>query len=132
MAPASLTLPGGVRATILVRGDQTEGSLTVMSDTAPTGWRLPPHRHTAESETIHVTAGRLWMVVGGERRVLGPGDTVHVPAGVEHEGGTDGDGPVSRLVAFSPGGMEQLFEQLAEPTDPGEAFVLATAFGWTF
>ncbi len=132
VSAAPLMLPGGVRATILVRGDQTEGSLTVMSDCAPAGWCLPPHRHAGENETIHVTKGRLWMVIDGERRVLAPGDTAHVPAGVLHEGGTEGDGPVERLIVFSPGGMERLFEQLAETTDPEEAFRLATAFGWTF
>lgn len=79
-----------------------------------------------------MTAGQLWMVIDGERRVLTPGDTVHVPAGVLHEGGTEGDGPVHRLVVFSPGGMERLFEQLAETTDPEEALRLATAFGWAF
>lgn len=123
-------LPGGVHAIIHIRGDQTQGSMTVMSDQAPVGWHLPPHRHAREAETVHVTAGELWMVIDGERRVLAVGETVHIPAGVLHEGGTLGDQPVSRLVVFSPGGMDRLFEQLART--PEKALALSTAYGWTF
>ncbi len=87
---ARLRLPGGVEAVIRVRGEETGGAFTLLTDTAPPGWRLPPHSHRAESETIHVTAGRLWMTVDDVECELGPGDTIHIPSGVRHEGGTAG------------------------------------------
>lgn len=72
------------------------------------------------------------MVIDGQHLSLGPGATAHVPAGVLHEGGTEGEEPLHRLVVFSPGGMELLFEQLTEAHQPADALALATSFGWTF
>ncbi len=129
---ASLHLPGGVRARIHVTGDDTGGAFTLLTDVGPPGWSLPPHRHARESETIHVTAGALWMEVDGERRDLTPGETIHVPRGVLHSGGTLGDDPVHRVVVFAPAGMEHFFEALAVTSDPGEMLQLARDHGWTF
>ena len=129
---ALLRLPGGVEAVIRVRGDETAGAFTLLTDVAPPGWRLPPHAHRAESETIHVTSGRLWMIIGGVERELGPGDTVHIPAGVRHEGGTAGEAPVERVVVFAPAGMERLFEALEDVDDPAEMARLARGHGWDF
>ena len=130
MAP--LQLPGGVEMVIRVRGEQTAGAFTLLTDSAPPGWRLPPHAHGGESETVHVTSGRLWMTIGDVERELGPGDTVHIPAGVVHEGGTAGAEPVERVVVFAPAGMERLFEALAEVDDPAQMVDLAREHGWEF
>jgi len=128
----ALELPGGVSAVIRIRGEQTGGAFTMLTDSAPPGWSLPPHRHGRESETIHVTAGRLWMTVGAESHDLGPGDTIHVPPGVRHEGGTSGQEPVERVVIFAPAGMELFFEALAGTSDAQGALSLATRYGWEF
>jgi quercetin dioxygenase-like cupin family protein len=130
MAP--LQLPGGVEMVIRVRGEDTADAFTLLTDRAPPGWSLPPHAHRAESETVHVTSGRLWMTIGGVQRELGPGDTVHIPAGVVHEGGTAGTEPVERLVVFAPAGMERLFEALAGVDDPAQMVELARGHGWEF
>ena len=128
----SLELPGGVRAVIQVRGEQTAGAFTMLTDSAPPGWSLPPHRHRRESETIHVTAGRLWMTVRDQPCELGPGESVHIPAGVRHEGGTAGPERVERVVIFAPAGMDEFFEALAVATDAERALELATRYGWDF
>lgn len=60
------------------------------------------------------------------------GETAHVPAGVLHEGGTDGRQPVARLVVFLPGGMDRFFEELAEAVSPADGLALAASFGWEF
>jgi quercetin dioxygenase-like cupin family protein len=117
---------------IRVRGEDTADAFTMLTDCAPPGWRLPPHSHRAESETVHVTSGRLWMTIGAVERELGPGDTVHIPAGVVHEGGTAGTQPVERVVVFAPAGMERLFEALAEVDDPAQMVELARGHGWEF
>lgn len=127
----TLRLPGGVDAVIQVRGSETAGAFMMLLDRAPTGWLLPPHRHDV-SETIHVTSGRLWMEIDGERRDLGAGETVHLPAGLRHSGGTAGPDPVERVVVFSPAGMEDFFEELATVDDPAGALELATRHGWRF
>jgi quercetin dioxygenase-like cupin family protein len=130
--PPVLQLPGGVEAVIRVRGEETGGAFTLLTDTAPPGWLLPPHRHGGAAETICVTGGRLWMTVDGERLELGPGEAVHIPAGVRHEGGTLGAEPIARVVLFSPSGMEEFFEQLAATPEPSAMLALATRHGWSF
>ena len=127
-----LRLPGGVRARIHVSGAETGGAFVLLTDEAPAGWALPPHRHANESETIHITAGALWMDIEGERRELRAGDTIHVPRGTLHAGGTLGDDPVRRVVIFAPAGMEHFFTALAATTDPAEMARLAAEHGWTF
>lgn len=124
-----MELPGGVEARIQVRGSDTGGAFTLITDSAPPGWQLPPHRHLNESETIHITAGALWLEVDGVRREMRAGDTAHIPADTLHAGGTLGDERVERVVIFSPAGMETFFEALADSTDP---LGLATAHGWRF
>ena len=71
------------------------------------------------------------MTVAGREHHLDPGETIHVPAGTVHSGGTLGDVPVERLIVFAPGGMDEFFERLAE-TPPEAAYDLAVAHGWRF
>lgn len=129
---AVLDLPGGVSAQVHVSGDDSGGAFTLLTDVAPPGWSLPPHRHAHESETIHITAGGLWIEIDGERREVTAGETVHIPRGTLHSGGTLGETPVSRVVIFAPAGMEHLFHALAVTTDPAEMLRLANDHGWTF
>lgn len=131
-ASSTLSLPGGVRARVHVSGDDSRGAFTLLTDVAPPGWSLPPHRHAYESETIHITAGGLWIEIEGKRTELTPGETAHVPRGALHAGGTLGDEPVHRVVIFAPAGMERFFTALALVRDPAEMARLASDHGWTF
>jgi quercetin dioxygenase-like cupin family protein len=127
-----LRLPGGVEARIHVTGDESGGAFVLLTDAAPPGWALPPHRHANESETIHITRGALWLEVEGARRELRAGDTAFVARGALHSGGTLGDERVERVVVFSPAGMERFFTALAATSDPAAMLELATAHGWAF
>jgi len=128
----TLELPGGVLSEIRIRGENTDGNFTMLTDKCPPGWQLPPHRHSRESETILVTSGRTWMKVGEESGEYGAGDTIHVPIGVKHEGGTLGDEPLERAIIFSPSGMEKFFEAMAAEDDPAKMFQLTVDYGWDF
>jgi quercetin dioxygenase-like cupin family protein len=108
-----LRLPGGVEAGIHVRGSETGNAFALLTDVCPPGWTLPRHRHAREAETIHITAGALWLEVDGQRREMHPGDTAIIPSGTLHSGGTLSVEPVRRVLVFSPAGMEQFFERLA-------------------
>lgn len=130
-------LPGGVRTEVHLRGEDTGGSFCLMVDQPPAGWRLPPHRHLREAETIHVVEGRFDMEVDGESRVLGPGETIHVPAGVVHSGGNAGTEAGRRIVVFSPAGLERFFLEIGaagpdEPTDLPELLAAAARHGFVF
>ena len=120
-----LQLPGGLRLQIHLSSQDTGGAFCLIEDRPPAGWSLPPHRHLNESETIYVLEGEFESVVAGEPRTLGPGDTVHVPAGVVHSGGGQG----RRLLVFAPGGIERFFTEAA---GGGDLLALAERYGWRF
>lgn len=130
-------MPGGVRTEVHLTSAQSGGALCLLIDEPPAGWRLPPHRHSNEAETIHVLAGRFELDIDGERVALGAGDTAHVPVGAPHSGGNVGSETGRRVVIFSPAGVEGFFLEVGK-TRPDEAFgemeVLAAArrFGWDF
>ncbi len=98
-------MPGGVRTEIHLDAERTGGVMCLLLDAPPAGWSLPAHRHLGESETIHVIEGQFAMEIAGERSVLRPGETIHVPAGVVHGGGNVGSQAGRRLVLFHPAGV---------------------------
>lgn len=51
------------------------------------GTGAKPHQHPQE-QLINVLAGKLRVRVGGEERILGPGDAVLIPPNTEHEAWT--------------------------------------------
>jgi len=130
-------MPGGVRTEIHLTGADTDGAFCLLVDEPPAGWSLPPHSHAAEAETIHVLAGEFEMTVDGSTTHLGPGQTVHIPAGVVHSGRNIGPETGRRLLVFSPAGMEEFFREAgaASPdaeVDPDAALDAATRHGWRF
>ncbi len=113
-------MPGGVRTKIHLDAERTAGSLCLLVDEPPAGWSLPAHRHLGESETIHVVEGEFAMDLAGERSLLRPGETIHVPAGVVHGGGNVGTQTGRRLVLFHPAGVERFFREVgtSSPSEP--------------
>ncbi len=58
------------------------------------GTGAKPHKHP-EEQVINVLAGKVQVRVGREKRILGPGDAVLIPANTEHELGTvDGEAEI--------------------------------------
>lgn len=130
-------MPGPIRVEVHVTGRDTGGAFCLLVDHPPVGWSLPAHRHEHESETIHVVEGRFEMVVAGVRTEVGPGESVHVPRGVEHSGATIGDVPGRRVIVFAPAGMERFFLSAGSPdpgasADAGRMMRLAHEHGWRF
>ena len=130
-------MPGGVRTELHLTGEDTAGAFCLLRDALPVGWALPPHRHPEAVETIHVIEGELaYSLQGGEERVAGAGETVHVPAGVLHATRNAGPAELCRLVLFSPAGMEHFFLEAGaespEASDPQEALAAALRHGWEF
>jgi mannose-6-phosphate isomerase-like protein (cupin superfamily) len=123
--PTEVRMPGGLRLQIHLGSDDTGGAFCLLEDHPPEGWSLPPHQHLNESETVYVIEGEFESVVDGERRTLGPGEVVHIPAGVVHSGGGQG----RRLLVFAPAGVERFF---IEAASGGDLLGLAERYGWRF
>ena len=58
--------------------------LLMVRATMPPGHCHPFHFHPHREEIIHVVSGRAEQWVGGEFRILGPGEIAHLPAGIVH------------------------------------------------
>jgi mannose-6-phosphate isomerase-like protein (cupin superfamily) len=113
-------MPGGVRTEIHLDRDDTGGAFCLLVDHPHPGWVLPPHVHEDAAETIHVIEGEFEMTIDGASARLGPGETVHIPAGVTHSGGHVGAGPGRRLLTFTPAGMEEFFREAGAATADAE------------
>jgi quercetin dioxygenase-like cupin family protein len=60
-----------------------------------------PHSHPHE-QIVYVLSGELRFVVGDDEAIVGPGDMLVVPPGVEHYAETIGTEPAVDLSVFSP------------------------------
>jgi|SRR3954447_26383372 quercetin dioxygenase-like cupin family protein len=136
MSASVVWMPGGVRTEIHLTGEDTAGAFCLLRDELPPGWELPPHRHRSEAETMHVLGGEMSVVVDGEERLVRAGETAHVPLGVLHSGRNAGEGPLRRVVIFSPAGIEGFFLTAGAATpgevDPRAALDAAMSHGWEF
>ena len=128
-------LPGDLRVEVRVTVEQAGGAFGLLVDHPGTGWALPPHRHRNEAETIHILEGHFETTVDGNRIESGPGETVHIPKMVPHSGSKLDEGRGSRILVFSPGGLDKFFlaagrDDPAEVIDPAELMRLAGQHGW--
>jgi quercetin dioxygenase-like cupin family protein len=89
-----------------------------------------PHRHREEDETIHVIAGTFEVEIAGEVRMLGPGETAHVPRGTPHATRNVGDAAGQRVLVFTPAGIEDFFRAVDGVTDPARLSDAAERHGW--
>jgi uncharacterized cupin superfamily protein len=78
------------------------------------GDQAPPHVHHASDEAFCVLRGRLEVLLGDERRIIGPGEHLTVPAGTTHTFATvDPDG--ADILAVMTPEIDELVSQLHTP-----------------
>jgi quercetin dioxygenase-like cupin family protein len=75
----------------------------------------PFHLHPHREEIIYVIYGRAEQWVGGERKILGPGEMAHIPPGVVHATYNPHEEPLVFLAILSPAKLPE--DQAAAP-DP--------------
>jgi quercetin dioxygenase-like cupin family protein len=105
--------PGDIY-TFLVTGEESGGAYFMMEALVPPGGGPPPHIHRREDETFYVLEGTCTFRLGDELVTAGPGDFVNVPCGMVHCFHNGGAATARLLVTFTPGGIEQFFEDTLE------------------
>ena len=105
----------GVFAAISSPADGAERIMTVEATFLP-GKAHDFHRHPNQEEVIYVLAGELEQWVEDERRLIGAGDAVVIPAGVVHASFNVGAEPAKLIAVLSPcvGEAGYEVEELAE------------------
>ena len=78
------------------------GQLTVIDVTLAPGKGHDFHKHPDQEEVIYVAAGKVEQWVDREKRVLGPGDSAFIPAGVVHASFNVGEGEAKIAAILGP------------------------------
>lgn len=105
----------GDRYTFLVTGAQSDGAYFVMEALVPPEGGPPPHIHHREQESFYLLEGTLAIQMADTVVQASTGDFVHIPCGMVHSFRNTGTGTARMLLIFSPGGIEQFFEETLEP-----------------
>lgn len=107
--------------TILIGGDDTDGTYTLVDMHVPPGGGPPPHRHDFE-EMFSVLEGEVEVTFRGETLRLKTGETVNVPANAPHAFRNVGDRPSRLLCMCAPAGQDEFFtlvgQQVETRTEP--------------
>jgi quercetin dioxygenase-like cupin family protein len=100
--------------TILLTGDDTAGTYTLIDMHVPPGGGPPPHRHDFE-EMFTVLDGEVELSFRGETFIAKAGDTVNVPANAPH-GFRNASSEAARLLCMcTPPGQEEFFAAIGVP-----------------
>jgi mannose-6-phosphate isomerase-like protein (cupin superfamily) len=91
-------------------GETIEFTATAMDgkDLVRFKWRSMPggaiteHIHPHQQERFTITAGEAHFSVDGEEHILGPGESITVPAGVPHSEGNPGAAEIEGIVELRP------------------------------
>lgn len=77
-------------------------SLTVIEVTIAPGKGHDFHKHPDQEEVIYVISGKVEQWLDREKRILGPGDSVFIGAGVVHASFNVGDADAQLLAILGP------------------------------
>ena len=109
---------GIVQMRVLAAGEATTSrAFTLAEFTGGEGPWTVPHLHRAMEESFFVLDGEFTFAVGEEKIPAGPGAYILVPRGTRHVI-TAGAGGGRLLALMVPGGLEEMFFELADlPSD---------------
>jgi quercetin dioxygenase-like cupin family protein len=107
---------------IKLSGEQTNGSMVVISTSTPPQGGPPPHRHRNEDEMFLVLEGKVRFLANGQwTEPLEPGSVAYTARGVIHTFQNVGETPSRQLVIGTPSGFELFFSKSAEIFAAAEA-----------
>ncbi len=91
---------------VLVSGEQTGGTYSILELWGPQGFATPLHVHRDVDEGFYVIEGELTIWAGDDVTVLNAGDFVLAPRGVPHTIKNTAAGDTHMLVTSTPAGFE--------------------------
>lgn len=106
------TVPGE-QMSIHVPNDRVGGRFSVVETIAAPGAAAPPHIHRSADEYFFIQQGQMHFACDGVEFDAPAGTSVLVPRGVVHHWVNLSETPVRSIVTFTPGGIEQMFKELA-------------------
>jgi mannose-6-phosphate isomerase-like protein (cupin superfamily) len=109
----------GLRMTFV---EMTEDVLRIDSfNPADVDEREPLHTHPRQESAAEVSSGELVFEVEGDRRMVGPGESIMIPAGAVHRFWNEGDEDAHSIQTFRPAlKTAAFFELLFQLADEDE------------
>ncbi|HEX5690294.1 MAG TPA: cupin domain-containing protein, partial [Roseiflexaceae bacterium] len=92
---------GEVRIQRLVGAEQS-GEVEILVVYFSAGGRTRPHVHVRD-QVLQIVSGQGFVATETERRLVGPGDVITIPAGAWHWHGATRDTPMCHLSIKQPG-----------------------------
>jgi quercetin dioxygenase-like cupin family protein len=118
---------GGHSLKLVKTGDETGGELLEMEASYSGEAGMPPeHLHPNQAERFEVLDGTMRVIIGGEERLYGEGDSFDVPAGTPHQMGAEG--PARMRWEVRPALRTAEFFERLYGTGPDSARELGEAF----
>jgi quercetin dioxygenase-like cupin family protein len=111
----------GSACSMLLRGNDSGGQLSIVEISAPPGAGAPMHEHSREDESFYILEGELIFTVAGRRIVAGSGDCVFGPRNIPHAWANESHQPARVLVVLTPAGFENYFDCVGKRLSAGEA-----------
>ena len=103
----------------LIDGSQTETMGMFELTVLPGANVPPPHSHSNNEEIVYVLEGKLRYSVGGNKRDLLQGESMHTPKGVVHEFSNPFSEVARALIVLSPDIGAQYFLDVGEVVNKG-------------
>ncbi|MGD1049656.1 MAG: cupin domain-containing protein [Solirubrobacteraceae bacterium] len=85
-----------------VTGQESDGTLVRFNWRSMPGGEITEHFHPHQEERFSITSGEAHFTLDGVERVVGPGATLVVPAGVRHAERNAGPGEIHGVVELRP------------------------------
>jgi mannose-6-phosphate isomerase-like protein (cupin superfamily) len=105
----------GIGITMKTDGGSTRDAYSLFEYAIPAGIHgPPPHVHTREDESFICLAGRVEVVLCGEKHEMEHGDYMLLPRDVVHTFGNPYDEEARVISVVSPAGLERYYQALAE------------------
>jgi len=116
-AGTSVRNPVGGQLVFKLRGEQSNGAMTVFETVAAPAEGPPLHFHQLQDEWLYVLEGEIRFRLGDDVVPAPPGSFAFIPRGVAHTWQNTGRGPAVLLAMIAPSGLEQFFGRYAELTE---------------
>jgi len=100
---------------VCLSGDDTGGAYCLLEMALAPGIKVPRHTHTREDEAYFVLNGELEVIVGDDKFVLRPGETLMAPRNIPHQLRNSGEIENHYLLLFSPSGFDEFLRVTAVP-----------------
>ncbi len=106
------------RVANILSGQETEGRVSIFTETTTPGFGPPLHSHPAQMEVFHIFRGQHKFRLGEREIIAGPGECVFIPAGTAHTfKNVDDQEGLIHFELLPSGSAEPFFDRLVSAFD---------------